>query len=327
MRRREFIAVLGGAAAWPLAARGQQRSKVPRIGVLLPRAGAGEQEAVATGVQRLRELGWRDGDNVHIDYPWISSVDAEQLQAQANQVVASPPEVLWVLSNPVLAALQRTTRSIPTVFVQVADPVGSGFVGSLARPGGNTTGFTNFENTMGGKWLELLHELRQRSTRALILLHPETAAHRAFLQTIESAAKALGIASVAAAIREVADIERAITTFTEQANGGMIPLPHPLTSNNRELIIALAARYRLPAISPFRYFATAGGVVSYGSDAIDLWRRSASYVDRILRGAKPADLPVQAPTKFELVINLKTAKALDLTVPPTLLSRADEVIE
>ncbi|MFL6798522.1 MAG: ABC transporter substrate-binding protein [Xanthobacteraceae bacterium] len=328
MRRRDVFTLLGGVAAtWPLPARAQQRSKAPRIGMLLPRAGAGERESVAAGVQRLRELGWRDGENVHIDYRWISSADDEQLQRQAAELVATAPELLWVLSNPMLAALQRTTRSIPTVFVQVADPVGSGFVESLARPGGNTTGFTNFENTMAGKWLELLHELQQSTTRALILLHPETAAHRAFLQRIESAAKMLGIAPVAAGIRGPADVERVIVSFTEQPNGGMIALPHPLTSNNRDTIIALAARHQLPAIYPFRYFATAGGVVSYGSDAIDLWQSSASYVDRILRGAKPADLPVQAPSKFELVINLKTAKALGLEVPPTLLARADEVIE
>jgi putative ABC transport system substrate-binding protein len=328
MRRREFLGVLGGtAAAWPLAAGAQQRSKAPRIGMLLPLAGAGERDSVAAGVQSLRELGWRDGDNLHIDYRWISGVDVELMRGQAAELVASAPEVLWVLSNPMLAAVQQTTRSIPTVFVQVADPVGSGFIESLARPGGVTTGFTNFENTMAGKWLELLHELQRRPTRALVLLHPETAAHRAFFRSIESAAETIGIAAVSAGIRDAVDIEQAINSFAEQPDGGLIPLPHPLTSNNRDLIIALAARHRLPAVYPFRYFAAAGGLLSYGSDAMDLWRRSATYVDRILRGAKPGNLPVQAPTKFELVININTAKALSLAVPPTLLARADEVIE
>jgi putative ABC transport system substrate-binding protein len=329
MRRREFITLVGGAAvAWPLAARAQQPArKVRRIGMLLPRAGAGERESVAAGVQRVGELGWRDGDNLQIDYRWVSGVDADQMRAQAADLVSTAPDLLWVLSNPMLAALQRTTRSIPTVFVQVADPVESGFVDSLARPGGNTTGFTNFENTMGGKWLELLHEAQPSSTRALVLLHRETAAHRAFLRSIESAAEKLGISPAAAGIGDAVDLEGAITSFAEQPNGGLIALPHPLTSNNRDMIIALGAQYRVPAVYPFRYFATAGGLLSYGSDAMDLWRRSASYVDRILRGAKPGDLPVQAPTKFELVVNMKTAKALGLEVPPTLLARADEVME
>ena len=328
MKRRAFIRLVGGAAAWPFTARAQQSPrKGRRIGMLLPRAGAGELESVAAGVQRIGELGWRDGDNLQIDYRWVSGVDAEQLRAQAADLVATAPDLLWVLSNPMLAALQRTTRNIPTVFVQVADPVESGFVDSLARPGGNTTGFTNFENTMGGKWLELLHEVQSSSTRALVLLHPETAAHRAFLRSIESAAEKLGISPVAAGIGEAADLKGVISSFAEQPNGGLIALPHPLTSNNRDMIIALVAQYRLPAVYPFRYFATAGGLLSYGSDAVDIWRRSASYVDRILRGAKPGDLPVQAPTKFELVVNMKTATALGLTMPTTLLARADEVIE
>jgi putative ABC transport system substrate-binding protein len=328
IRRRSFLTLLGSAAAaLPKGAWAQRRPKVPHIGMLLPRAGAGESDSVAAGVQSLRELGWRDGENVHIDYRWVSGIDAEHMRGQAAELVADAPEVLWVLSNPMLAAVQRTTRSIPTVFVQVADPVGSGFVASLARPGGVTTGFTNFENTMAGKWLELLRELQRNLTRALVLIHPETAAHRAFFRSIQSAAETIGIAAVSADIREAVDIERAINSFAEQPDGGLIPLPHPLTSNNRDMIIALAARHRLPAVYPFRYFATAGGLLSYGSDAMDLWRRSATYVDRILRGEKPADLPVQAPTKYEMVINLQTARALGITVPATLLARADEILE
>jgi putative ABC transport system substrate-binding protein len=297
-RRREFISLFASAAAaWPIGARAEQALKIRQLGMLLPRAGAGEQESVAAGVQKLGELGWRDGGNVQIDQRWISTVDAEHLRAQATDLVGMAPVLIWALSNPVLAALQQTTRNIPIVFVQVADPVGSGFVESLARPGGNITGFTNFENTMAGKWLQLLRELQPGISRVLILLHPATAAHRAFLQTIETAAEMLRIAPIPAEIREPGDIERAIGSFAGHSDGGLIPLPHPLTSNSRDMLIALAGRYRLPAVYPFRYFATAGGVLSYGSDAVDLWRRSASYVDRILRGASPSELPVQAPTK------------------------------
>jgi putative ABC transport system substrate-binding protein len=326
MKRREFITGLAGAAVWS-AALAQQSPKTKRIGMLLPRAGIGEQESVAAGLQRLEELGWRDGENLQIDRRWISTVDAEHLRAQAADLVGTAPAVLWVLSNPMLAVLRQTTRDVPTVFVQVADPVGSGFVESLARPGGNITGFTNFEDMMAGKWLELLREVQPGTNRVLILLHPETAAHRAFLRSIETAAEMLKIAVIPAEIRNPSDIERAIGSLAGQSDSGLIPLPHPLTSNSRDIIIALAERYRLPAVYPFRYFATAGGVLSYGSDAVDLWRRSASYIDRILRGAKPGDLPVQAPTKYELVINLRTARALGLKVPPTILARADEVIE
>jgi putative tryptophan/tyrosine transport system substrate-binding protein len=325
MRRRAFITLIGGgAAAWPLAARAQQR-QIRRLAMLLPTGP--ERASIEVGVQRLRELGWADGDNLRIDYHWISGMDFELLRNRAAEVVSTAPDVIWVLSNPVLAALQRSTHTVPTVFVQVADPVGSGFVESLARPGGNTTGFTNFEDSMASKWLQLLKELAPRTGRALILFHPETAAHSAFRRTLEAASAALGLELTPAGIREPGDIERAIASFADQPNGGLIPLPHPLTVNNRDTIIGLAARHRLPAVYPFRYFATAGGLLSYGSDATDLWRRSASYVDRILRGAKPADLPVQAPTKFELFINQKTAKALGLNVPDKLLALADGVIE
>jgi putative ABC transport system substrate-binding protein len=326
VRRRDFITLLGGAAAaWPPAARAQQPAKVAHLGMLLPYQD--EREPITAGLQRLRELGWTDGDNLRITYKWVAGVDFELLRANAAELVGTTPDVVWVLSNPALAALQWTTRTVPIVFVQVADPVGSGFVDSLARPGGKTTGFTNFEDTMGSKWLELLHELAPATTRALVLRHPETAAHRAFYRTIETAASAFGVALTPADIRNAADIERAIVSLAEASNCGLIPLPHPLTVTNADMIIGLAARRRLPAVYAFRYFATSGGLLSYGSDATDLWRRSAVYVDRILRGAKPGDLPVQAPTKFELVINLSTAKALGLDVPPTLLARADEVID
>jgi putative ABC transport system substrate-binding protein len=329
MKRREFITLLGGAAAWPLAARAQQPSKLAHLGMLLPSQGGvgGEREAITAGLHRLRELGWTDGDSLRITYKWVAGMDFEVLRANAAELVGTSPDVVWVVSNPALAALQRTTRTVPTVFVQVADPVGSGFVESLARPGGNTTGFTNFEDTMGSKWLEILHELAPGTTRALVLRHPETAAHRAFYRTIEAAAPALGVALMPADIRNASDIERAIVLLAEAPNCGLIPLPHPLTIINTGMIIGLAARRRLPAVYAFRFCATSGGLLSYGSDATELWRGSAAYVDRILRGAKPGDLPVQAATKFELVLNLKTAKALGLEIPPSLLARADEVIE
>jgi putative ABC transport system substrate-binding protein len=332
MKRREFIMLLGGAAAvWPVAAQAQQQSaKVAHLGMLLPSQAGGvssEWEAITAGLQRLGQLGWIDGDNLRITFKWIASMDFEPLRAHAAQLIGMAPDVVWVLSNPALAALQQTTRTIPTVFVQVADPVGSGFVDSLARPGGNTTGFTNFEDTMGSKWLELLHELAPGTTRALVLRHPETAAHRAFYRTIAAAAPAFGIALTPADIRNAADIERVIASLAEVSNCGLIPLPHPLTVTNADIIIGLAARRGLPAVYAFRHFAASGGLLSYGPDVTDLWRRSAAYVDRILRGARAGDLPVQAPTKFEMVINLKTAKVLGLEVAPTLIARADEVIE
>jgi putative ABC transport system substrate-binding protein len=329
MRRRELFTLVGGAAAsglWSLGARAQQQAaKMARLGMFL--TSSADRDEVAIGLQRLRELEWTEGHNLRLDQVRVSGMDVETLRAQAAELVNRAPDVIWTLSNPVLAALHQTTRTIPVVFVNVADPVGSGFVVSLAKPGGNITGFTNFEDSMGGKWLEILKEIAPQATRALVLLHPETAAHRAFYRTIEAAASKLGVALTPAAIRHSSDISPAIASFAAGPNGGLIPLPHPLTADNRDTIIALAARHRLPAVYAFGYFASAGGLLSYGSDSADLWRRSASYVDRILRGAKPADLPVQAPNKFRLVINLKTAKALGLDVPLILQQRADEVIE
>jgi putative tryptophan/tyrosine transport system substrate-binding protein len=329
MRRRDFVTLLGSAAAtWPLAARAQRQGPtLPRLGMILPALAAGEREAIAGGVQRLAELGWNDGRNLRLDQVWLSGMDLDVVRARASELIARVPDVIWLLSNPVMAVLQRTTRTIPIVFVQVADPVGSGFVESLARPGGNVTGFTNFEDSMGGKWLDILKELAPQTTRALVMFHQETAAHRAFLRTMEAAAATLNVALTPAAIHDASDIARGITAFAGEPSGGLIPLPHPLTVENGSMIAALAALHRLPAVYAFRYFAAAGGLLSYGSDPADLWRRSASYVDRILHGAKPSDLPVQAPTKFQLVINLQTAKALGLEVPAQLLARADEVIE
>jgi len=325
MKRREFIALLGGAAAArPLAARAQQE-RTRRIGVLLGTTQTGP-EPVPAFVQELRRLGWSEGRDVRIEYRAIAG-DIEHFRTYAAELVGLVPDVILVQSNPGLAALQQVTRTIPIVFVQVADPVGSGFIGSLARPGGNTTGFTNFESSMGSKWLELLKEISPQTTRILVLLHPETAANMTFWRAAEAVAPRFGVELIMAGVHNAAEIERAVITFSRAESGGIIAMPHTVTVVNHQLIIELATRHRLPVLFAFRYSAVAGALMSYGVDADDLYRRAAGYVDRILKGAKPAELPVQAPVKFELVVNLKTAKALGLEVPPTLLARADEVIE
>jgi putative ABC transport system substrate-binding protein len=326
IRRRDFITLLGGAAAaWPLAARAQLTGRMHRVGVLLGTTATGP-EPVPAFVQALRDLGWTDGRNVRLEYRAIAG-DVDSFRTYAIELVNQTPDVILVQSNPGLEALQQTTRTIPIVFVQVADPVGSGFVASLARPGGNTTGFTNFEPSMGSKWLEFLREISPGVARGLVLMHPETAANVSMSRTAEAAAAATGIKLAVAGVHNSAEIEQAITKFAGEPNGGVIAIPHTLTVVNQDLIIQLALRNRLPTVFAFRYSTAAGSLMSYGVDADDLYRRAASYVDRILRGAKPSDLPVQAPTKFELAINLKTARALGLSVPPLLLGRADEVIE
>jgi putative tryptophan/tyrosine transport system substrate-binding protein len=326
MRRREFIALLGGAAAaWPLKARAQQPERMRRVGILLGTTASGP-EPVPAFAQGLRELGWTEGRNVRFEYRAIDG-DIDRFRTYAAELVNLAPDVILVQSNPGLAALQQATHSIPIVFVQVADPVASGFVGSLARPGGNITGFSNFEPSMGSKWLELLKESSPRVGRSLILMHPETAANISISRAAEAAGPDLGIKVTVAGVHDAAEIERAIAAFATEPNGGLIAIPHTVTVVNHVQIIGAALRNRLPTVFAFRYSAVAGALTSYGVDADDLYRRAATYVDRILKGAKPSDLPVQAPTKFELVINLKTAKALGLDVPPTLLARADEVIE
>jgi putative ABC transport system substrate-binding protein len=329
MRRREFITLLGGgAAAWPLAARAQQPEGMRRIGVLMgiSQTDPETKRRIEALVQKLLEFGWAEGRNVRFDYRF--SEEVERMGVYAAEIVELRPDVIVVHSNPFLAALRQVNRTIPTVFIQVADPVGSGFVDSLARPGGNLTGFINFEAEIGGKWLELIKEIAPRVTRALVLLHQETAANVAFLRAAEAAAPSLQINVTAAGVHNTAEIEQAIVTFAQEPNGGLIALPHVVTGSSRDRIAALAARHRLPCIFPFRFWiATNGGLMSYGIDLVDLFRRGGVYVDRILRGTKPSDLSVQNPIKFELVINLKTAKALGLDVPPMLLARADEVIE
>jgi putative tryptophan/tyrosine transport system substrate-binding protein len=275
--------------------------------------------------QKFQDLGWTEGRNVRIEYRWVT--DPDRIRAVAVELVHLTPDVILAYGNPVVAALRRETRSIPIVFVQVTNPVGGGFVTSLAHPGGNITGFSQFEFAIGGKWLDTLKEIAPDTKRVAVILNPDNPTASGYLGAIEAMAPSLSIQVTPTAGRDAADIERAIEAFSRRPDGGVIVLPDIIAFLNRDLFVALAARHQLPAVYPVRLFTTAGGLVSYGVDQINESRQAASYVDRILKGEKPADLPVQAPTKFELVINLKTAGALGLTVPPTLLTRADEVIE
>ena len=325
MKRRELIALLGSAVAWPLAARAQQPERMRRIIVLMGIANDAEAQARAGALrQGLQVLGWTVGHNIQIDYSFADG-DVERMRVYAKEAVASGPDVILAVTNPALQAIRNETRNQPIVFLQVSDPVGGGFVESLAHPGGNITGFTNFEPEMGGKWLQTLKEIAPAVEHVAVVLHPETSAHAGFLRTAEAASVALGIKVTSLGVHNANEIESAITQFAIAPKGGLIVAPHPITRG--KLTIDLAAQHRLPAIYPFAFHAREGGLVAYGIDQVDQWRRAATYVDRILRGAKPADLPVQQPTKYELVINLKTAKALGLDVPPMLSARADEVIE
>ena len=327
MKRREFILALGGAATWPLAARAQQADQVRRIAVLtlFPENDPEGQARHAAFVRELQQLGWTEGRNVRFDYRSVT--DPDRISAFAAELVRLTPDVILAYGSPILTALRRETRSIPIVFVQVTNPVGGGFVASLAHPGGNITGFTNFEFAIGGKWLETLKEIAPDTKRVAVILDPENPTASGYLGAIEAMAPSLSVQVTPTAGRDVADIERAIAAFARGPNGGVIVLPDIIAIVHRELFVGLAARHRLPAVYPLRLFAAAGGLLSYGVDQINQSQRAADYVDRILKGEKPADLPVQAPTKFELVINLKTAKALGLTIPPSVLTRADEVIE
>ena len=330
MRRREFITVLGGTViAWPLAARAQQGQRVRRVGVLIVAYTQTDPEAqarVAAFLDTFQKLGWADGRNVRIEYRWGAG-EADGGKAAASELVRSAPDVIVVSSNSALAEVRRLTSSIPIVFTQISDPVGGGFVAGLARPGGNITGFQNFEPAMGGKWLGVLKEAAPNMSRAGVLSASDTAANVAFLRAAEAVAPSLGVKLTAIDVSHHVEIERAVAALASEPDGGLVVLPNPYNATNRGSIIVLAARHRLPAVYPFRYFAAAGGLMSYGIDQIDQWRRAASYVDRILRGEKPSELPVQAPTKYELVINLKTAKALGFNIPPAFPLRADEVIE
>jgi putative tryptophan/tyrosine transport system substrate-binding protein len=328
--RRKFLATLGGGAvAWPLAASAQHLGKVPLVGALIPFAeGDEEAERRRNAFQRgLEAFSWTNGQNIRIEYRWVGS-DPNRIRSYAADIVGLAPDVILANATPVLAAIRQETRTIPIVFVQVIDPVSRGFVKSLAQPGGNVTGFTNFEFPMGGKWVEVLKEVAPRITSIAVVFNPDTAPYgEPFFQQITTSASSLSIEAIEARVRNVVELEKAVAGIAAKSNGSLIVLPDTFTTVHRDSIIALADRHQLPGVYPFRYFATRGGLVSYGVDAEDMFRRSASYIDRILKGEKPADLPVQAPTKYELVINLKTAKALGLTIPPTLLARADEVIE
>jgi len=331
MRRREFFGLVCGAAAWPLAAHAQPQA-ARRIGFItaISESDPEARPRLMAFQQALEQLGWVAGSNLHIDFRWNNRGDvalSEEMLALAKEIVALEPEVILAQSNPGVAALRQLTSTIPIVFVNVADPVESGFIESLAHPGGNITGFSNFEASMGGKWLEALKQIAPGVTSVLALLHAETAANAGFLRTAQSAAPSLGVTLTAAGVHNASEIEAALMVFSTEVNCGLMVMPHPVTTTNRELILKIAAQFRLPAVYPFRYYVKDGGLMSYGIDTVDLFRRAATYVDRILRGAKPRDLPVQAPSKFEMAINLNTARALGLDVPLHLQQLADEVIE
>jgi len=329
MKRRKFIALIAGAAAgWPLAARAQQSQEMHRVGIFLVAAKGDDdaQRRINVFKQELQKLGWTEGHNLRIDDRWTAG-DRHRAQELAAELVKLKPEVILVQSALVLQSLQRETSTIPIVFVQINDPVGSGFVASLARPGGNITGLTPVEFSIGGKLLEVLKEAAPRVNGVAVVLAAEFATQIGMWRTIQTAAPSIGLNVEQASVRDAAEIERVIDAFARKPNGGLIVLANPVTNLHRQLIFALAAKHRLPAIYSYRFYVREGGLISYGADLEDQYRRAGAYVDRILRGEKPADLPVQQPTKYEMVINLKTARAAGLEIPPTLLARADEVIE
>jgi putative ABC transport system substrate-binding protein len=328
MRRREFITLLGSAAAaWPLAARAQQGERIRRIGVL---SGIADdpilRPRLAAFVQGLQQLGWIEGRNVHIDYRWGGG-EVDAIRKHAAELAALGPDVILGTGGPVTEQLLKATRTVPIVFVNVPDPVGSGLVDRLSRPGGNATGFMQFEYSLSGKWLELLKQIAPGVTRAAVLRDPAITAGIGQFAVIQSVAPSVGVEVSPVNVTDATEIERSVAAFASEPNGGVIATASALTAIHRDLIVTLAARHKLPAVYPAREFVISGGLISYAADFIDQYRRAASYVDRILKGEKPGDLPVQAPTRYALVINLKTAKALGHTVPPSVLARADELIE
>ena len=329
MRRREFITLFSGTTAiWPIASWAQQRGPIARIGVLMS-AAANDPEGQARITefrQALQKLGWTEGQNVRIDVRWAGG-DAALDRKFATELAALTPDLILATASQTVAALQAVTQTVPIVFAHAVDPVGAGFVNSLARPGGNATGFVLFEYGMGAKWLELLKEIAPKVTRVAVLRDPTMAAGIGQLGAIQSVAPSLGVELTAVNVRDPGEIEGAISAFAQSPNGGLIVTAAPLAMARRDLIVTLAARHKLCAIYNLRAYVTAGGLISYGTDIPDLYRRAAGYIDRVLKGEKPSDLPVQAPTKFETVINLKTAKALGITMPASLLTRADELIE
>jgi putative tryptophan/tyrosine transport system substrate-binding protein len=328
MKRREFVGVLVvAAAAWPFAVRAQVK-RVVKIAALLGivESDAETRPRVEAFLTKLREIGWTQGRDFNFDVRFGGS-DASLMSVQAKELVGSKPDVILSQSNLALASLLKETRDIPIVATVIGDPVGSGFIKSLSRPGGNATGFTSFEPPLAQKWVQSLKEIAPSTKRAGVILHPETQANVNFLRAVEAASASLGMTTDAIGVHNATEIEHSVNEFARQPDGGLVVLPNPTTNEQRELIVALAARHRVPAVYPFRYFAAIGGLMSYGIDVIDLYKRAAVYVDRILKGAKPDDLPVEQPNKFELVVNLKTAKTLGLTVPAALLIAANETIE
>jgi|SRR6266545_3649700 putative ABC transport system substrate-binding protein len=329
MRRREFIALFGAATAWPLPLTAQQPERVRRIGVL---SGLAENDPeghvrVAAFQEGLQKLGWTEGRNVRIDIRW-GTPEAETMQRFAKELVALQPDLIVTQNTPGTAAMLQQTGVIPIIFVNVVDPVGSGFVANFPRPGGNVTGFVSLEPTMAGKWLEVLKEMEPRVVRVAFLFNPATASYAGYYLTpFKAAAPSFAVEAIAAPVHDSSELESVVAALAREPNGGFIAMPDSFLIAHRAEVTSLAARHRLPAVYPFRHFTEVGGLLSYGSDQLDNYRRAASYADRILKGEKPSELPVQVPVKFEMTVNLKTAKALGLEVPPMLLARADEVIE
>jgi len=329
MKRREFITLLGGAAAWPIAARAQQGEQMRRIGVLMgyavnDREGQANFAAFQGGLQTL---GWTDGRNIRIDARWAAA-DTNLMQRFAKELVALQPDLILTQNTPITALMLQQTHTIPIIFANVSDPVGSGFVASLSRPGGNVTGFIDMEGSMAGKWLELLKEVAPRIARVAFLFNPATAPFAEYyLNHFKAAAASFAVEAIAAPVRDTSELESVVAAQAREPNSGLIVMPEAFMNVHRAEVTSLAARYRLPAVYPRRFFAELGGLLSYGNDQSDNFRRAATYVDRILKGANPGDLPIEQPIKFELIINLKAAKALGLAIPPSILARADEVIE
>jgi ABC-type uncharacterized transport system substrate-binding protein len=330
MRRREFITVLGGAAlTWPLAARAQQTPRMRRVGVLIPFPDDREplvKDYLLAFKQRLHELGWDEGRNIRFDFRFTGQVP-DRMRAGSEELIALAPDIIVVWANPAAEIVRKATQAIPIIFVAVSDPVGGGFVTNLARPGGNITGFQNFETAIGGKWLQVLKEIAPGVRRVAFVHSPDIFAHVEFMRMAQAASGSLGMTVTPASVRTAEDLEPTLRVFAKEPDGGLIVAPSPFNTTNQKLLLALASELRLPAIYPFRYFAENGGLASYGFNTVEQHRGAASYVDRILKGKKPGDLPVQAPTKYDLVINLKTAKALGLNVSLQLQQRADGVIE
>jgi putative ABC transport system substrate-binding protein len=330
MQRRQFITLLGGAAAWPLAARAQRPGGIRRIGALMPYAETDleGQDFIAAFRGGLQQLGWHEGRNIRIDTRWAAPGDAESRQRFAQELVALQPELIFANGTPAVAPLLQHTRTIPIIFSNVADPVGSGFVASFSRPGGNATGFMTMEGSIAGKWLELLKELSPNVARVAFVLNPAMAPYAEYyLSPFKAAAASLAVEAIVAAVHDTPELTSNIAALAHEPNGGLIAMPDPFMNAHRVEVTSLAARYHLPAVYAFRQFTKLGGLLSYGPDRFDNYRRAATYIDRILKGVKPSELPVQAPIKFEISLNLKTAKALGLTVPDKLLALADEVIE